>query len=55
MRYEQVAKILNIPIGTVQSRLSRGRETLRELMSAHEAAPPQPSQHDAIAYMRHAA
>ncbi len=32
MRYEDVARILKIPVGTVRSRLSRGRETLRELM-----------------------
>ena len=55
MRYEQVAQILNIPIGTVRSRLSRGRETLRELMSEHEAAPPQSSQYDSISHMHHAA
>ena len=54
MRYEQVAQILNIPIGTVRSRLSRGREMLRELMS-EEAAPPQSSQHSAISHMRHVA
>ena len=32
MRYEAVAEVLNVPVGTVRSRLSRGREALRRLM-----------------------
>jgi RNA polymerase sigma-70 factor, ECF subfamily len=32
MRYEEVADVLGVPVGTVRSRLSRGRDALRRLM-----------------------
>jgi len=37
MAYADVARTLGIPIGTVMSRLSRGRERLRAMVEAREA------------------
>ena len=38
MAYEEVATVLEIPVGTVRSRLSRGRDQLRRLMGVEESA-----------------
>ena len=36
MRYDEVATILGVPVGTIRSRLSRGRDQLRKLMGIED-------------------
>jgi RNA polymerase sigma-70 factor (ECF subfamily) len=38
MSYADVSRALGIPMGTVMSRLSRGRERLRRVMNGEPAA-----------------
>ncbi len=40
LTYEEVSRALDIPIGTVMSRLSRGRERLRQAMSGAQSGVP---------------
>lgn len=37
LKYDEAAGVLEIPVGTVRSRLSRARNKLAELMSEHDA------------------
>ncbi len=43
MSYEEVAEALSIPLGTVRSRLFRGRKLLRQRFALHHGTTPHPS------------
>ena len=38
MKYDEAAKVLNVPVGTVRSRLSRARKRLKELTEGEASA-----------------
>jgi DNA-directed RNA polymerase specialized sigma24 family protein len=42
MSYADVAAVVGVPVGTVRSRLSRGRAALRQLMDTGERSAPAP-------------
>lgn len=42
LSYADAAAVLDVPQGTIMSRLSRGRERLRRMMDKEEAAMPRP-------------
>jgi len=44
LAYDEIAEILEISLGTVKSRILRGREALKERLSAHLEPIPQPVQ-----------
>jgi RNA polymerase sigma-70 factor (ECF subfamily) len=55
MPYGEVAEVLGIPVGTVRSRLSRGRDALRRMMGAepNESAERAAKSSDEVAHWQH--
>jgi RNA polymerase sigma-70 factor (ECF subfamily) len=52
MSYTQAAEILSIPVGTVRSRISRGRDQLRVLMGMTEETLAAPASDDSLGSAR---
>jgi len=45
MSYEAAATILKVPVGTIRSRLSRGRDALRKLMNMEDRRSTRAAEH----------
>jgi RNA polymerase sigma-70 factor (ECF subfamily) len=43
LAYEEAAVILDVPLGTIRSRLSRARQALRDALSDHTSTQPRPN------------
>ncbi len=48
LSYQEAAEVLGVPVGTVRSRLSRARETLRHRLGGRAAAPGPAGAADAV-------